>query len=55
MREVRLRFSKQGRLKYISHLDINRALSRAFKRAAVPMWYTEGYNPHPHIKGEISV
>lgn len=50
MREVRLRFSKQGRLKYISHLDINRALSRAFKRAAVPMWYTEGYNPHPYMR-----
>lgn len=49
MREVRLRFSKQGRLKYISHLDINRALSRAFKRAAIPMWYTEGYNPHPYM------
>lgn len=49
MREVRLRFSKQGRLKYISHLDINRGLSRAFKRAAIPMWYTEGYNPHPYM------
>lgn len=31
MREVRLRFSKTGRLKYISHLDINRAMSRALK------------------------
>ena len=48
MREVRLRFSKTGRLKYISHLDINRAMSRAFKRAEIPLWYTEGFNPHPY-------
>lgn len=49
MREVRLRFTKQGRLKYISHLDINRAMSRAFKRAEIPLWYTEGFNPHPYM------
>ena len=49
MREVRLRFSKQGRLKYISHLDINRAMARALKRAEIPLWYTEGFNPHPYM------
>lgn len=49
MREVRLRFAKTGRLKYISHLDINRAMSRAFKRAGIPLWYTEGFNPHPYM------
>lgn len=49
MREVRLRFSKTGRFKYISHLDINRAMSRALKRAQIPLWYTEGFNPHPYM------
>lgn len=49
MREVRLRFSKIGRLKYISHLDINRAMGRALKRAEIPLWYTEGFNPHPYM------
>ena len=49
MREVRLRFSKTGRLKYISHLDINRAMSRALKRAQIPLWYTEWFNPHPYM------
>lgn len=49
MREVRLRFSKTGRLKYISHLDINRAMSRALKRAQILLWYTEGFNPHPYM------
>ena len=49
MREVRIRFSKTDRLKYISHLDINRAMARAFKRADIPLWYTEGFNPHPYM------
>lgn len=49
MREVRLRFAKEGRLKYISHLDINRAMSRALCRAKIPLWYTEGFNPHPYM------
>lgn len=49
MREVRLRFAKTGRLKYISHLDINRAMARALKRAEIPLWYTEGFNPHPYM------
>ena len=49
MREVRLRFSKLQNLKYISHLDINRAMGRALKRAEIPLWYTEGFNPHPYM------
>lgn len=49
MREVRLRFAKEGRIKYIGHLDINRAMSRALTRAKIPLWYTEGFNPHPYM------
>ena len=49
MREIRLRFSKTGQAKYISHLDINRAFSRAFARANINLWYTEGFNPHPYM------
>lgn len=49
MREIRLRFSKTGQAKYISHLDINRAFSRAFARSGIHLWYTEGFNPHPFM------
>lgn len=49
MRCVRIRFSKTGRMIYISHLDINRLMTRAVRRAKLPMWYTEGFNPHPYI------
>lgn len=49
MRAVRLNFSKTGRAIYISHLDINRMMTRAVRRARLPMWYTEGFNPHPYL------
>lgn len=32
--------------KYISHLDLNRCMARAMRRAAIPAWVTEGFNPH---------
>jgi len=49
MQNVRIRFSKRGRAKYISHLDLMRAMSRAVRRAGLPIWYTEGFNPHPYL------
>ena len=49
MREVRLRFSKTGQAKYISHLDTNRVFSRALARAKIKLWYTQGFNPRPYM------
>lgn len=49
MRELRIRFSKTGQAKYISHLDTNRVFSRAFARAKINLYYTEGFNPHPYM------
>lgn len=49
MREVRVRFSKTGQAKYISHLDTNRVFSRALARAKINLWFTEGFNPHPYM------
>lgn len=49
MRCVRIWFSKQGRVKYVSHLDIMRCMTRAVRRADIPLWYTEGFNPHPYL------
>ena len=46
---VRATFSKRRRAKYISHLDLMRCMQRAFKRAGVPIWYTEGFNPHAYL------
>lgn len=49
MREVRIRFAKVDRAKYISHLDTNRVFQRAFARAEINIWFTEGFNPHPYM------
>lgn len=40
--EYRAVFSKTGRAKYISHLDLMRAFQRVFKRAHLPIWHTQG-------------
>ena len=45
--KIRLKFSKTGSLKFISHLDLNRTVKSAFLRSKLPIWYTMGYNPHP--------
>lgn len=49
MQNIRIWFEKRGRAKYISHLDLMRAMSRAVRRAALPLWYTEGFHPHPYL------
>ena len=49
MENIRIKFSKTGRAKYISHLDLNRFFQRSFKRSGVPIWVTEGFNPHIYL------
>lgn len=46
---VRMRFTKTGRAKYISHLDLMRCFQRCIRRAELPIAYSEGYHPHMHI------
>lgn len=49
MKPMRLFYTKTDTAKYISHLDINRCFQRAMKRAGIPLWYTEGFNPHAYL------
>ena len=46
---IRIKFTKTGRLRYISHLDLCRTMQPAMIRARIPLWYTEGFNPHPKM------
>ena len=48
-KNIRMFYQKKGRAKYISHLDINRLMQRVLKRAGLPVWYTEGFNPHIYL------
>ncbi len=46
---LRAVYSKRNRARYISHLDVTRCMQRAVKRAGLPVWYTEGFNPHIYL------
>ena len=49
MRALRVFFEKRGDIRYISHLDLMRTMTRAIRRSGIPLWYTEGFNPHPYM------
>ncbi len=49
LKNVRVVFSKTGRARFISHLDLVRTMTRVMRRAAIPLWYTEGFNRHPYL------
>ena len=44
---VRLRFSKTGPMRYLSHLEMITLFSRAVARAQVPIRFSQGFHPHP--------
>ena len=44
---IRVRFGKEGMMRYIGHLDVLRTFQKIFRRAGVPMVYSKGYSPHP--------
>lgn len=44
-----IKFSKEGNIRYISHLDLLRLFKRSFKRAGVKLQYSQGFNPHPKM------
>ena len=42
-----VRFGKNPRLRFISHLDLQRFFQRALNRTGLPIAYSQGFNPHP--------
>ena len=36
-------------MRFISHLDMTRFMARVIRRAELPVWYTEGFNPHLYM------
>jgi len=48
-KKVRLRFSKKGEMRFISHLELAHLFYRASKRADLPLCYSEGFHPMPRI------
>ncbi|MFP4255002.1 MAG: TIGR03960 family B12-binding radical SAM protein [Halothece sp.] len=46
---IRVRFSKEGEMRLVSHLDLVRLFDRAIRRAKLPISFTGGYHPGPRI------
>lgn len=47
--DVRVFYEKTGMAKFTSHLDTVHLFTRAIKRAKIPIWFTEGFNPHAFL------
>jgi radical SAM-linked protein len=45
----RVRFNKQGLLRFLGHLDLAKLVIRAFRRARITLAYSQGFNPKPKV------
>ena len=45
----RLLFEKTGDAVFISHLDLMRIFQRAFKRADIMIWHSQGFSPRAYV------
>ena len=48
-RRYRFAYTKLGPSAFLSHLDLIRALPRAFRRLELPLYYSSGYHPKPEM------
>ncbi|RII31183.1 MAG: B12-binding domain-containing radical SAM protein [Geobacter sp.] len=46
---LRLRFSKTGSMKFLSHLELLNVFTRAVARGGVPILFSQGFHPHPRF------
>lgn len=46
---ITVRFEKGEAVRFLSHLDMQRLLQRALRRAKIPLAYSNGFNPHPQL------
>ncbi len=48
-RRYRFVYQKLGSAAFLSHLDLIRALPRAFRRLGLPLYYSKGFHPKPSM------
>src|SRR5690349_4284699 len=46
---IRIKFAKQGALRYTSHLDLHKLWERAARRVELPLAYSQGFHPQPKM------
>lgn len=44
--KIRMKFSKNGPIKFIGHLDVMRYFQKAIRRAEIDIAYSKGFSPH---------
>jgi radical SAM-linked protein len=52
---ARLRFRKDGPLRWLSHHDLLRTFERLLRRSGLPFRSTQGFHPHPRIVFALSL
>ena len=46
---LRIRFTKLGPARFLSHLELSAALTRALSLSGISFLFSQGYHPHPRI------
>jgi radical SAM-linked protein len=49
VQKIRIRLSKEGESRFISHRELNHALMRTLRRTKLPVAFSQGFTPHPKI------
>jgi radical SAM-linked protein len=49
MQRYRIRWTKEGRTRFISARDLTSVWERGLRRADLPIAYSEGFTPHPKV------
>jgi len=49
LQKIQFAFQKVGELKFLSHLELMRAFTRALRRAGIPLAFTQGFHPQPRL------
>jgi len=50
MIRIRLTYKKGASLRYTGHLDLHKVWERTFRRARLPLAYSQGFHPQPKIQ-----
>src|SRR3989339_832764 len=44
-----MRFTKSGKARFLSHRELLNLIEQAIRRSAIPIVFSEGFNPRPRI------
>jgi radical SAM family uncharacterized protein/radical SAM-linked protein len=53
-KRYRLTFTKASRARFLSHLELSAALTRALRRSSLSLSYSAGFHPHPKISFAVA-